>query len=88
MNHAKMNEEIKHNLINSIIKKEDNVVYAEKMFVAFSVLKWILEQKVNESVKAKYFNHIDRFLADEIDLYWEDGTIRYKTKKKDNRGKK
>lgn len=81
MAHAKMNEDFKHHLIKSMLKREDNVFYAEKMFVAMSILKWVLEQKVSEDVRAKYFSQIDKYLANEIDLYWEDGIIRYKTLK-------
>ena len=88
MTNFKMDEDIKHNLIKNFINKEDNVFHAEKMFMVFSVLKWINEQKTNMEVKARYFNHIDRFLANEIDLYWENGIIKYRSVKTDNRGKK
>lgn len=88
MIHKKMNEEMVHYFIKNFLKKEENVFHAEKMFVAFSVLRWIMDQKVDHEVKAKYFNHIDRFLANEIDLYWEDGIIKYKTIKSNSRGKK
>jgi hypothetical protein len=51
------------------------------MFTAMSVLKWVLEQKVTEEIRMKYFSQLDKYLANEIDLYWEDGIIRYKTLK-------
>jgi hypothetical protein len=88
MSHAKMNEDFKDHFIRSFLVKEDNLYHAEKMFMAYSVLKWVFDQKVPETTRAKYFNHIDRYLSNEIDLYWEDGTIKYRTIKADNRGKK
>ncbi len=81
MAHAKMNEQFKYQLIKNMLKRDGNVYHAEKMFVAMSILKWVMEQKVTEDVRAKYFSQIDKYLANEIDLYWEDGIIRYKTLK-------
>jgi hypothetical protein len=81
MAHAKMNDDFKHYLLKNMLKREDNIYHAEKMFVAMSVLRWVFEQKVTDDVRAKYFSQIDKYLANEIDLYWEDGIIRYKTLK-------
>jgi hypothetical protein len=81
MAYPKMDEAFKEHLIKNMIKKEGNVYHAEKMFTAMSVLKWVLEQKVTEEIRMKYFSQLDKYLANEIDLYWEDGIIRYKALK-------
>jgi len=68
-------------LLKKYLKQDGNVCYAEKLFVAKSVLLWVYENNKEQKAIKYYIGEIDRYLNGEITLYWEDGTIRIR---KDN----
>jgi len=55
--------------------KKDNVHYAKKAFVINSVIKWVLkrydEKLYTEEDVRFYIDVINKFIKDEIKLYWD-----------------
>jgi len=72
-----------------------NVYYAEKIFFVNSLIEWCLERKRNKSISNEqlksYVMLLDRFLKDEIDLFWKNDTLyikRYSEKQENESGDK
>lgn len=73
------------NFITNLIKEgkhffyKDNVFYAEKLFVVYSVVKWVVaEAKTGEFDQEQvknYLNAISAYLKGDIDMFWEKGTL-------------
>ena len=74
-------------ILRDFLKKEDNIYYAKKLFMAMSVLNWAREQKGEKETFYKYVNYVAKYLFGEIDLYWEDGIIKIKVLKDPTKGK-
>lgn len=68
-------------IIDSFIVKKDNLIIADRLFVAKSVLLWALENSKNQQVFKSYLYEIERHLNNEITLYWEDDTIKIRKEK-------
>lgn len=64
--------------MNDYIFHEENIFYAERLFVANSVLRWALENSKDERTKKQYIDQIERHLLGEITLYWDSGVIKIK----------
>lgn len=77
-----LQQQILKNMIEQYLVKEDNMLFAQKLFVARTVINWAFAQKTNTNSLEKYLNYVHKYLNNEIDLYWEDGTIHYKAVKK------
>lgn len=67
------------NLFTKYAKIEDNVVYAEKIFIINSVVKYIYrdagKNSVNKDELMLYGEAIDRYLKNEVDIVWKHGNI-------------
>ena len=73
------------NFIMSLIKEgkhffyEGNVFRAEKAFVTYSVVKWVVERakegEFDEEQVKNYLNAISSYLRGDIDIFWEEGTV-------------
>ena len=62
------------------IDKVDNVVHAERAFVAHSILKWYIQKKWDSQFKdaqssIKCMRILQKYLKKELDLFWENGII-------------
>jgi len=66
-------------LSEGAITYEENVVYAERAFVANSILKWCAkkakEKNLNEEQMHHYLKMLHYFIKKKIDLSWKDGII-------------
>ena len=65
-------------LIETFIVKKDNLIIATRLFVANSVLNWAVENAKDPRAFKAYMSEIERHLAGEITLYWEDGVVKVK----------
>ncbi len=58
---------------------KDNVFYGEKLFVVYSVVKWVVKQakegEFDEEQVKNYLNAISAYLKGDIDIFWENGTL-------------
>ena len=67
------------NLYTKHAEKLDNVIYADKLFVVNSVICYLFKDKdihrVDKVKVLEYGELINRFLDDEIDIYWRDGIL-------------
>jgi hypothetical protein len=71
--------------IMSLIKEgkhfyyDGNVFHAEKAFVVYSVVKWVVERakegEFDESQVKNYLNAISSYLRGDISIFWEEGTV-------------
>jgi hypothetical protein len=61
------------------IEYKDNIVRAERAFVANSILKWCAkkakEKTMSEDQMRHYLKALRFYIKKKIDLYWEDGII-------------
>lgn len=74
----KQYEIAKKEILRDFLKQKDNIYFAEKIFMAISVLKWASEQRSEKEIFSKYMTYIGKYLYSEVDLYWENGIIRIK----------
>lgn len=58
---------------------EDNVFHGEKLFVVYSVVRWVIDNAksgdFDESQVKNYLNAISSYLEGDIDVFWENGTL-------------
>ncbi len=78
----KQPEQIIKSMIEKYSKKQDNIVFIEKLFVANTIIKWIFEKPAKTEEILQYLSQVDRYLQGEIDLYWQDGVIKVGRTKK------
>ena len=78
-----MNVKDPHKIIRGLVqkyaKKQDNVIYAGKLFIINSIISNLFEgvdyRQVDKKVLAEYGYLIDRYLKDEVDIVWKDGRL-------------
>ena len=67
------------------LSREDNVLYCKKLFIVNSVMNWLLaelrESAVTIDEMKEQLVYINRYLDDEIILYWENGVLMFYEKK-------
>lgn len=63
-------------ILSKYLKNEDNLAHAEKLFVAKSVLVWVFENNKDQKAIKYYISEVEKYLKEEIVLYWEDGVIK------------
>jgi len=72
-----LEKEIKR-LIEKYVTREENLVLANRIFVAKSVLLWVKETVKEQKAIKYYINEIEKHLKGDITLYWEDGIVKVK----------
>jgi len=72
-------KKILRNLFDKHHEKHDNVIYAEKIFIINTVINYLFKDKDYRTLdKQKIIDYgeiINRYLADEVDIYWQDGIL-------------
>lgn len=72
-------KKIIRNLFDKHSEKIDNVIYTEKLFIINSIVNYLFKDKyytqVDKEKLAEYGELINRFLKDEVDIYWRDGKL-------------
>ena len=72
-------ETIIRNLYEKYVKKVDNVVYVEKLFVINTVINFLFKGKTYKELDqfqiSRYGELINKYLKGEVDIFWQDGTI-------------
>ena len=75
-------EQVMATLKEQYMSEEGNVVNAEKIFVAASVVKDAISRQlggeITENECKSYFVAIEKYMKGEIELFWEDGIIKVK----------
>lgn len=77
----KNEREIIKDLINKYLKKDENVYYLDRLFVANTVIRWIFDETKQQGEILQYLIQVDKFLNGEINLYWKNGNIKVERKK-------
>lgn len=72
----KNENEILDELIKKFSQKKDNVYYLNRLFVANTVIRWIFRETSQHEEILQYLMQVERFLKEEIDLYWKNGKIK------------
>ena len=83
----KQPKQIITSIFNKYVKKQDNVVYAEKLFIINTIINYLFSQgdpKTTSKKLLEYGEIINRYLNNEVDIYWQDGTIMVKELKSAN----
>lgn len=67
------------NLFNKYAKIDENVVYAQKIFVINSIISYIYRDhdrnKIDKDELMFYGEAIDKYLKNEVDIIWKNGKI-------------
>lgn len=75
-------EQVMANIKERYLSEEENVVNAEKLFVAASVVKDAIRRQlsgeISENECKSYFVAIEKYMQGQIELFWEDGIIKVK----------
>ena len=70
---------------DDIICKKGNIYYGGKTFVLNSIISWCLEQRAKKFFSLTdmryYVTLIQRYIDDEIDLWWDGKTLNIQSKK-------
>lgn len=84
---TKMNLKTKEDAISSMLKKylkqQDNILLSERLFVAKSFINWIFDNTKHPQIIKTYIHDVERFLAGEIDMTWNNGIITKRKIKKE-----
>ena len=78
-----MNLKSPKQIIRSLFQKHseklDNVVYADKLFIINTIVNYLFKDKdyrtLDKTKIVEYGELINQYLADEVDIYWKDGTL-------------
>jgi hypothetical protein len=66
-------------LVQKYVKREGNIIYADKLFVINSIICQLFDgvdyRQVDKKVLAEYGYIIDRYLKNEVDICWKDGRV-------------
>lgn len=77
--HVKDPKTIIRNLYYKHVKIEENISYAEKLFIVNTVINYLFKDKTYKELDqfqiARYGELINKYLHDEVDIYWEDGIV-------------
>lgn len=67
------------NLYQKYLFREENIIYADKLFVINTVINFLFNGKTYKEIDqfqiARYGEYIHRYLQDEVDIYWNDGIL-------------
>ena len=67
------------NLYQKYAKRSENIIHAEKIFIINSLIKDLFTghdaNSVDKRLLAQYAELIDRYLKNEVDIYWKDGKL-------------
>lgn len=70
---------ILRNLFSEYKHKDQNVVYVEKLFIVNTVINYLFKDKsyreLDQFQIARYGELINRFLKEEVDIYWKNGRL-------------
>jgi len=72
-------KKILRNLFDKYHEKHDNVIYANKIFIINTVINYLFKDKdyrtLDKQKIVDYGEIINRYLADEVDIFWQDGIL-------------
>lgn len=72
-------KKIIRNLFTKYAIIQDNVVYAEKLFIINTVINYIFKDEDYRTIKKTTLLHygelINKFIKNEVDIYWEDDKL-------------
>ena len=72
-------KKIIRNLFEKHAIKENNIVYAEKLFIINSIVNYLFKDKhftqIDKVKLIEYGEIINKYLKDEVDIYWKDDTL-------------
>lgn len=72
-------KKILRDLFEKHADKIDNVVYAEKMFIINTIINYLFKDKnyweLDKHKIIEYGELINKYLIDEVDIFWKDGTL-------------
>lgn len=72
-------KKILRDLFEKYASKEENVVYADKIFIINTVINYLFKDKqyweLDKHTVMEYGEIINKYLAEEVDIYWQDGVL-------------
>ncbi len=84
-------KQIIRNLFEKHIEKLDNVIYADKLFIINSIISYIFKDKdyskIDKGKLLEYGELINQYLDDEVDIYWDSGTLMVRDRDENKRSK-
>jgi len=67
------------NLYQKYLNKEENIIYAHKLFIINTVINFLFSGKSYKELDqfqiARYGEYIHKYLQDEVDIVWKDGIL-------------
>ena len=72
-------KKILRDLFNKHSDKVENVIYAEKIFIINTIINYLFKDKsyweLDKHMIIEYGELINKYLLDEVDIFWQDGTL-------------
>lgn len=69
-------EEIIKALRQRYTVREDNLTNLDKIFVAASIVRWVFANTKDTNEILQYLTQVERYMNNQINLYWSDGVIK------------
>jgi len=63
-------------IIELFLVRDQNLLIADKLFIAKSVILWAAENSKTKEEYKSYLSEVQKYLTGDITLYWEDGKIK------------
>jgi len=67
------------NLFEKNIHRDENIIYADKLFIINTVINYLFKGKTYQEIDqfqiARYGEIINKYTKDEVDIYWQDGIL-------------
>ena len=74
--HLRDPEQIIFSLYHKYSTREDNLINAERLFIAASVVRWVFRTASRGDEILQYLLQVEKYLEGEINLYWEGDIIK------------
>lgn len=87
MNLQKVKDLAKRHILKTHLKIDDNLLHAEKLFIANSAINWVFKNTQDVKVIQKYMIDLEKYLRNEIDLKWIDCIVTKKESREYNDNK-
>ena len=78
---------VAENLKSRFMQIDGNMYVVDRLFMAIGVVNYAIDKEMGGEISrdqlVAYFNAIEKYLEKEIDIFWEDGIIRFRKPKPD-----
>ncbi len=80
--YSEIRAKVIENLKSRYLEVDDNVVFVDRLFLAIGVVNHVIDKyrdgEMDDQAMIPYFKAIEKFLDGEIEIFWDDGQLKFK----------